>query len=289
MLDLVLFNKLLECFNHDTRIILIGDVHQLPSVGAGSVLEDLILSNRVDVNVLTDIMRQSKNSHIIKYCSKINEGTPIRQCNYDDFSYKTFEDKDILLEEFFVLYDKEVMEKGMENVQVIMPYKKGDLGVNKINNFVRDRYNDNKLDERYGYKVDDKVMQIRNNYDKEVFNGEVGVVSEINNDEDYLEVTYDKNMKVIYEIDEIDEIMLAYSCTVHKVQGSEYPTVFVLLSEENNMLHTRRVLYTACSRPRTSLYLLSMEDIVDKCIKNDYNRKRTTKLCSFLNQPNTEG
>jgi exodeoxyribonuclease V alpha subunit len=179
------------------------------------------------------------------------------------------------------MYDKEIIKNGIDNVQVIMPYKKGDLGVNKINNYIRDNYNENKLDDRYGYKINDKICHIKNNYGKGVFNGEVGKVTMIDNEEDFLEVTYDTG-KIIYEIDDIDETILAYSLTCHKVQGSEYPVVFVLIDDENPLLLYRRLLYTACSRPKQKLILLSMNNSVEKAILNGYYRPRVTMLSKFL-------
>jgi exodeoxyribonuclease V alpha subunit len=282
MLDIVLFNKLLDSFNTDTRIILIGDINQLPSVQAGNVLGDLMTYDKISINVLTDIMRQAKNSSIIKYCSRINQGKLIDECTYEDLYYKSFGQKDELLEYFSRLYDKEIMQNEIDNVQVIMPYKKGELGVNKLNNYIRDRYNYNNLDDRYGYKLDDKIMHIKNNYAKGVFNGEVGKVTTINNEEDYLEVTYDTG-KIIYEIDDIDVTILAYTCTVHKVQGSEYPVVFVLLDDDNTLLLSRKILYTACSRAKKKLYILAMNNSVEKCILNNYFKVRITKLKEFLN------
>lgn len=281
MLDIILFNKLLDSLNNDTRLILIGDNRQLPSIMAGNVLGDLISSDKASVNTLTDVMRQSKNSNIIKYCNKINNGKTIKECDNEDLYYETFTNRKALLDKFSLLYDKELLSIGSDNIQIITPYKKGDIGVNKINKYIRDNYNENKLDEKFNFKVNDKIMHIKNNYEKDIFNGEVGVVTEINEEEDYLEATYDNN-KVIYEIDDIEEAMLAYCCSIHKVQGSEYHTVFVLLDDENNLLLSRKILYTACSRARKKLYILSMNDSVNECIENNYSKPRTTLLKNFL-------
>lgn len=285
MLDIVLFNKLLDCVNTDTRIILIGDTNQLPSVGSGNVLEDLMTYNKISINVLTDIMRQAKNSTIIKYCSRINEGKLIDECNKDDLYFKSFYDRKDLKEEFSLLFDKEVITNGIDNIQVIIPYKKGDLGVNRMNTYIRNEYNSNELDERYGYKINDRIMHIVNNYAKGVFNGEVGKVITINNEEDYLEVQYDTG-NIIYEIDDIDETVLAQAITTHKSQGSEYPVVFVLIDDENSLLLYRKLLYTACSRARKKLYLLCMNNSVDKCILNNYFKVRVSALSNFLKEDN---
>lgn len=287
MLDIIIFNRLLDFINVDTRIILIGDTNQLPSVQAGNVLEDLMTCNRVSVNVLTDVMRQSKNSSIIKYCNKINQGKLVDECDKEDLFYQVYFNRDCLLEQFSLSYDKEVMQNGMDNVQVIMPYKKGDLGVNKLNAMIRAEYNLNPLDERYNYKLDDKIMHIKNNYGKGIFNGEVGRVSAINVEEDFLEVTYD-NGKIKYEIDDIDETILAYTMTCHKSQGSEYPIVFVILDDENPLLLSRKILYTACSRAKKKLYLLTMNNSVEKCILNNYFKPRITALNKFLSSSLTK-
>ena len=283
MLDIIIFNKLLGYLNDDTRIVLIGDTNQLPSVQAGNVLEDLMTYEGINVNILTDVMRQSKNSNIIKYCTRINQGKLVDECNYEDLFYKAFNNEDLLLDYFYRAYDKEIMSSSSDNIQVIMPYKKGELGVNKLNSYIRDNYNDNTLDERYGYKVEDKIMHIKNNYKKGVFNGEVGKVTLINNEEDFLEVTYDTG-KIIYETDDIDETMLAYTITCHKSQGSEYPTVFVIIDDSNPLLLYRKLLYTACSRAKQKLYLLAMNNSVEKCIMNNYYKKRITMLGKFLSR-----
>jgi exodeoxyribonuclease V alpha subunit len=275
----MLFAKVLQCVEDDTKIILIGDINQLPSVQAGNILGDLILSKKINVCRLTDITRQQQDSNIIKYCAEINRGNCIDECDVHDFVYKEFETDDEIMQEFINSYVLETKEHGFGNVQVMTPYKKGDLGTCKLNEYISGVVNHNEKDETFGYKLGDKVMQLTNNYDKDVFNGETGVVSNI--DEDYIYIDFDKGT-VQYPIEEINDLTLAYANTIHKAQGSEYPTVFVILDNMSQFLLIRKILYTAVSRGKKKVYLYSKPFCVDRCISNDFYKERITKLKQFL-------
>jgi len=284
MLDIMLFAKLLGCVEHDTKIILIGDIHQLPSVQAGNILQDLIKSGKVNVCTLIDITRQSQDSNIIKYCSEINHGNYIDECNTHDFIYEELATDEDVMNKFVPNYIEETKLHGFNNVQVIVPYKKGELGTHKLNEYISDIYNSNEKDETFGYKLGDKVMQLVNNYDKDIFNGETGVVSNI--DEDYLYVDFGKEDEIQYPTEEMDNLTLAYVSTTHKCQGSEYPIVFVILDDMSNFLLIRKILYTAISRGKKKVYLYSKPFCVDRCINNDYYKDRITKLKQFLQREN---
>ena len=284
MMDIMLFNNLLEKATLSTRILLVGDNNQLPSVQAGNVLGDVIDSSKVHVSLLTDIMRQKENSNIIKYCSMINEGEVFEPCEEPDFLYEEFGTAKELKDKFLPLYKKEVKEFGLAEVHVITPYKKGEIGMNVLNNLLQQEMNGKTPEAMEGFRVGDKVRHTQNNYKKDVFNGETGVVYSFNSEEDILKVEYaDKFIE--YSRLDINELTLSYVSTVHASQGSEYKVVFVILDDTsvNSFLHIRRLLYTAVSRGKSKVYILTKPYLVDRCIENDTYRPRITKLRDFLN------
>lgn len=280
MLDISIFYKLLLSVNSTTRIILVGDVDQLPSVQAGNILGDLVKSKFINVCRLTDIMRQQKDSHIIKYCSLINKGLILDTCNHSDFHYEEFGRNEELKATLVNTYLKEVNEHGLLNVQVITPYKGGELGSNNLNKLLSERYNFNEVNEEFGYKLEDKIMHLVNDYDKEIFNGEVGTITDIT--EDNLVVNY-PNKVIRYEKEDLDDITLAHAITTHKSQGAEFPVVIVVLEESNNnFLLIRKILYTATSRGKKKVYIFSKPYCVDRCIENNSFKQRLTKLKDFI-------
>ena len=282
MLDIQLFAKLLESCNDTTKIILVGDNNQLPSVQAGNILGDLIDSQVVNVCRLSKVMRQKEDSTILDYCSRVNEGLPIIECNNKDLFYKQYDNLNTMHDDVLRAYRYEVnKQQTSRNIQVLTIYKRGVLGDNNLNQELRDAVN--VVDENelvFGYALNDKVMHIKNNYQKDVFNGEVGQV--IAKDEDEILVDYgDKLIKYVSE--DIDELQLAYSSTVHKSQGSEYPIVFVVISNEvSNFLLIRKIIYTAISRGKEKVYIFAQRGTVQQCINNDYYEERFTKLKKFL-------
>ena len=285
MMDIILFNKLLEKATLSTRILLVGDNNQLPSVQVGNVLGDIIDSNNVHVSFLSDIMRQKENSNIIKYCSMINEGEVFEPCEEHDFLYEEFDenDNDSFRKKFLKLYKKEVDKYGLAEVHVITPYKKGRFGMSALNSLLQQEMNSKNPEVMEGFRVGDKVRHTQNNYKKEVYNGETGVVCGFNSEEDILRVEYADKF-VEYSRLDINELMLSYASTVHASQGSEYKVVFVILDKTaiNDFLHIRRLLYTAVSRGKAKVYILSHPYLVDKCIANDTYKPRITKLKDFL-------
>ena len=298
MLDILMLAKIVEIAKYTPiRLILIGDQDQLPSVQVGNVLSDIINSEVADVFKLTDIMRQAKDSHIIQYCSDINSGKLISQCQYDDFEYIEFYDDNDLFDELEQHYFKEVKEHGLEQVQIIAPYKKGTLGTLNLNKFISD-FNTNYRSD-LGYAKDDKVMQVRNDYSNNVFNGECGIVYSVTDDS--LRVAYredtgnilagttpsDLGHIVSYDEKNLVDLMLAYASTCHKSQGAEYSVVFVILDDSTgNFLLTRKLLYTAVSRGKKKVYIYASPGCLSKCIKNTSEVPRITKLSWLLRQSN---
>ena len=285
MMDIILFNNLLKGATMSTRILLVGDNNQLPSVQAGNVLGDTIDSENVHISLLTDIMRQQENSSIIKYCSMINNGEVFEPCENPDFLYEEFGTADELKEKFLPLYKEEVKAVGLNEVQVIAPYKKGELGMNNLNAILQQEMNAKGREALEGFKVGDKVRHTQNNYKKEVFNGETGVILNYDSGEDEMIVDYGDRI-VPYNRLDVAELTLSYCSTVHASQGSEYKVVFVILDDTsvNSFLHIRRLLYTAVSRGKQKVYILTKPYLVDKCIENNSYRPRITKLKDFLQE-----
>ena len=283
MMDIVLFNNLLKGATMSTRVILVGDNNQLPSVQAGNVLGDVIDSKSVHVSLLTDIMRQQEDSSIIKYCSMINKGEVFEPVEDKDFLYEEFGTAEELKEKFLPLYKEAVKEVGLNEVQVIAPYKKGEIGMNNLNIILQQEMNAKGRKALEGYRVGDKVRHTQNNYDKDVFNGETGVIVSFDTEEDEMLVDYG-NKVIPYNRLDVVELTLSYCSTVHASQGSEYKIVFVILDDTsvNSFLHIRRLLYTAVSRGKKKVYILTKPYLVDKCIENDSYRPRITKLKEFL-------
>ena len=283
MMDIILFNKLLQGATMSTRILLVGDNNQLPSVQAGNVLGDVIDSEKVHVSLLTDIMRQREDSNIIKFCSMINEGEIFDPCDEHDFLYEEFGTSQELKEKFLPLYKKEVKEVGLNEVQVITPYKKGELGMNNLNLLLQEEMNGKSKEVMENFRVGDKVRHTQNNYKKDVYNGETGIIVKYYPEENEIRVDYDYKYIDYGKLD-INELTLSYCSTVHASQGSEYKVVFVILDDTsvNDFLHIRRLLYTAASRGKGKVYILTKPYLVDKCISNDSYRPRITKLVDFL-------
>lgn len=284
MVDISMLNKLLEIsLTTPIRLVLVGDKDQLPSVQAGNVLADFIESGKVDTFVLTDIMRQAKDSHIIEYCSEINKGNIIKTCEHDDFVYLEYYDENDIYNDLLDLYKKEIDEHGLMEVQVICPYKKGTLGTINLNKGLSDYCNDNYVEEDFGFKINDKVMQVANDYDKGVFNGEVGITMGTTFEE--LIVEFQSGTTTNYYSDDLTNLILAYASTCHKSQGAEYKVVFVILDDSNgNFLLNRKLLYTAVSRGKKKVYILSKNNVLKTCVNNVYEKARITKLKSFLNE-----
>ena len=285
MMDIILFNNLLKGATMSTRILLVGDNNQLPSVQAGNVLGDTIDSEQIHVSMLTDIMRQQENSSIIKYCSMINEGEVFEPVENKDFLYEEFGSAQELKDKFLPLYRKEVEEVGLAEVQVIAPYKKGELGMNNLNSILQNEINGGTSEAIKGFRVGDKVRHTQNNYKKNVFNGETGVIVSYDDEDDELVVNYGDKVIEYNHID-LEELILSYCSTVHASQGSEYKVVFVILDDTsvNSFLHIRRLLYTAVSRGKQKVYILTKPYLVDNCIENNSYRPRITKLKEFLQE-----
>lgn len=293
MLDILMLAKIVEIAKYTSiRLILIGDQDQLPSVQVGNVLADIINSGVVDVYRLTDIMRQAKDSHIIQYCSDINKGKLIPQCNHNDFEYIEFFDENDLFDELENKYFEEVGKNGIGQVQIIAPYKKGNLGTLNLNKFISSFNSYTRM--QTGYAISDKVMQIRNDYGSGIFNGECGTVTSVTDDTVTVNFSQNENLAdvdmplidqtlITYDEKNLTDLMLAYASTCHKSQGAEYSVVFVILDDSTgNFLLTRKLLYTAVSRGKKKVYIYASPGCLTKCVKNISEIPRITKLSRLL-------
>ena len=301
MVDVRLFERVLDHIHADTRVILVGDTHQLPSVQAGNLLEDIINAGKFNICYLRDITRQAEDSNIIKYSNMVNEGQfiPLDLKSKDlvcTSAQKTQRSKavDVLKKS----YVSNVEKYGLLNVQVICAYKQGTLGVNNMNKVLKSAVNttnpvlNEKNEEIFPFQIGDKVRHTINNYDLDVFNGETGVVVDIKNATDWeneegkdlLIVDYG-DRKVTYDKFSANELTLSYASTVHASQGSEYDCVFVVLDNEvSNILLVRKIVYTAITRAKKKCYILSVDGCVNSAITNDHYKERLTKLSDFIKE-----
>ena len=304
MVDLNLMHALLSAVVQGTRLILVGDVDQLPSVGPGSVLKDIISSERFHVVTLTKIFRQAGESDIIMNAHKINAGEPVELNKKSrDFFFVKCDEADTIIGGIIALIQRKLpqyVQAHPNEIQVMTPTRKGLLGVERMNVILQKYLNpaDEKKTEREIngrlFREGDKVMQIKNNYQLEweictrfgltvdkgmgVFNCDMGVISEINEYKETVEVEYDEGRKVKYGFDMVDELELAYAITVHKSQGSEYPAVVIPLLSGPRMLMNRNLLYTAVTRARKCVTLVGNEKTFYEMVENITEQKRYSGL-----------
>ena len=310
MVDLNLMHALLSAVVQGTRLILVGDVDQLPSVGPGSVLKDIISSERFHVVTLTKIFRQAGESDIIMNAHKINAGEPVELNKKSrDFFFVKCDEADTIIGGIIALIQRKLpqyVQAHPNEIQVMTPTRKGLLGVERMNVILQKYLNpaDEKKTEREIngrlFREGDKVMQIKNNYQLEweictrfgltvdkgmgVFNGDMGVISEINEYKETVEVEYDEGRKVKYGFDMVDELELAYAITVHKSQGSEYPAVILPLLPGPKLLYNRNLLYTAVTRAKNCLTIIGSDTTFQEMIRNKSEQERYTSLAERIGE-----
>ena len=310
MVDISLMHALLKAIPVGTRLILVGDVNQLPSVGAGSVLRDIIRSHACNVVMLTKIFRQASTSDIIFNAHKINHGEEVVLDNKSmDFFFLKRYDADVIISVVLQLI-KQKLPKFVDatpyDIQVLTPMRKGLLGVERLNGILQQYLNPpmkHKLEKEQGdivFREGDKVMQTKNNYqlaweirtklglcvDKGmgVFNGDMGVIREINDFAETLTVEFDEGRMVEYPYKLLEELELAYAITIHKSQGSEYPAVVIPLLSGPSMLMNRNLLYTAVTRARKCVTLVGNDTTFAEMIQNTSQQKRYSGLADRLRE-----
>ncbi len=296
MIDIMLMYNLLKALPQKMSLILVGDIDQLPSVGAGNVLRDIIDSGSVPVVRLTRIFRQAQGSRIIMNAHRINKGESIdmRGGKDSDFFFATKEsNKDVV--DTIVQYCKTNLPRyyhvdPLQDIQVLTPMQRGECGAVNLNQVLQEAMNPSKIFLRKGgtqYRLKDKVMQIRNDYDKEVFNGDIGTITKVDMEERELTVLFDER-EVVYDVTELDELALAYAVTIHKSQGSEYPIVVMPFTMSHYVMLQRNLLYTGVTRAKKILVLVGEKRAVYYAIKNETTTGRNTCLARRLRPESKE-
>ena len=289
MIDLVLAHHLVRAVPRHAALILVGDVDQLPSVGPGSVLRDIIDSGVLPVCRLTEVFRQAAQSAIITNSHRVNQGhMPVWQKSGDsgtsDFYFVETNEPDSGVKMIVRLVREHIPRRfrhdAVDDIQVLTPMQRGELGARNLNQVIQEALNPSgESVQRYGwtFRVGDKVMQTVNDYEKDVFNGDIGRVTGLDHEEQALTVDFD-GRAVEYDFGELDEIMLSYAVTIHKSQGSEYPCVVIPLHQQHYMLLQRNLLYTAITRGRKLVVLVGMRKAVAMAVKRVEARARITTL-----------
>jgi exodeoxyribonuclease V alpha subunit len=294
MLDTVLAYHLLRAVPDAGRLILVGDVDQLPSVGPGSVLADLIRSDAVEVVRLTEIFRQARRSLIVVNAHRVNQGQmPVLESVDSDGDFFFFERRtpEEIVETVCQLVARRIPAgfklDPVEQIQVLTPRNRGPLGTETLNARLRDLLNPEGVAVTRGgqtLRVGDKVMQVRNNYDLEVFNGDIGRIAAIDEEEHLVRVAMD-GRQVVYDFGSLDELVLSYACTIHKSQGSEYPCVVIPLHTTHYLMLQRNLLYTAITRARRLAILVGEERALRIAVGNRRVKTRLTRLAERLRGP----
>ena len=287
MIDTVLMHHLTKAIPAFATVILVGDINQLPSVGAGNVLNDIIGSHVIPVVELNEIFRQARESRIIVNAHKINNGIlPVFEDHApgNDFYFIQQEDPEKVLEIILELIKERIPKRfdldPVHDIQVLTPMHKGVVGADNLNTELQKSLNpsqDEIIRGNRNFRVNDKVMQIRNNYDKEVFNGDIGRIAGIQPDENEITVLFD-GRHVVYEFYELDELVLAYAVSVHKSQGSEYPAVVMPVLPQHYILLQRNLIYTAVTRGRDLVVMVGALKALAMGIQNDKTQRRFTYL-----------
>jgi exodeoxyribonuclease V alpha subunit len=310
MVDILLVYHLLKALVQGTRLIMVGDVDQLPSVGPGNVLRDMIQSGVIPVIQLTEIFRQAQESMIIVNAHRINHGEhPILNAKNQDFFYDKRETVDDVLKTLIDLTVRRLPGFGkyrsLQDIQILSPMRKGIIGVNNLNTELQKVLNPpapSKSEKASGeivYRQGDKVMQIKNNYRLQwkksgedgqacegegVFNGDMGFIQDIDKEEQTLTVLFDDDRTVVYDFSQLDELELAYAVTIHKSQGNEFPVVILPLISGPPMLMTRNLLYTGVTRAKEMVVLVGRERMIQRMIQNNHIAMRYSGLDNRLKQ-----
>lgn len=310
MVDINLMHSLLKAIPVGTRLILVGDVNQLPSVGPGNVLKDIINSEAFRVVMLTKIFRQAAMSDIVVNAHKINQGEHIALANGSkDFLFLKRDDANIIINAILTLIQKKLpdyVEAKEYDIQVLTPMRKGLLGVERLNGILQQYLNppDKKKKEKAlsqgVFREGDKVMQIKNNYQLEweikgkyglpldkglgIFNGDMGIIKEVNEFSEQMTIEFDEGKQVVYGFSQLDELELAYAITIHKSQGSEYPAVIIPILNGPRMLMNRNLLYTAVTRAKKCVCLVGSKETFWEMAENQSEKRRYSGLMDRIKE-----
>jgi exodeoxyribonuclease V alpha subunit len=285
MVDLFLMHALLKAIKSTTRIVFIGDPNQLPPVGAGNVLKDIINSEVCVVKKLSVIKRQINGSYVIDVANSINNGIFPHIPNSGNVFFFQIENPDDIANKIVDLAINRIPEKfgiKFQDIQVLSPMKKGVIGTENLNKVIQNAVQKGQVVSVKGFMLYDRVMQVKNNYDKGVFNGDIGYITHIDADENTVLVNYDTGESVEYADSEADELKLAYCCTVHKFQGSESKCIIIPIHTQHYPMLKRDLLYTAVTRTQELLVLVGTKKAIAIGVKNNNNKERLTGLWSLL-------
>ncbi len=293
MVDTLLMHHLLKAIPSHAHLVLVGDIDQLPSVGPGNVLKDIIRSGKFTVIKLTEIFRQAQESMIVVNAHKVNQGQfpvlmEIDRPEKTDFHFIQEEDPEKILQNILDLCSERIPRQfgfhPLKEIQVLAPMHKGTIGVANLNVELQKRLNPGQSGITRGtwsFRRGDKVMQIVNNYDKDVFNGDIGWISEINPEEREVAIDFDGRL-VPYDYSDLDEIILAYAVSVHKSQGSEYPVVILPVVTQHYMLLQRNLVYTGITRAKKLVVMIGTKKALAIAIRNNKPQRRYTRLSERL-------
>jgi exodeoxyribonuclease V alpha subunit len=293
MIDNLLMHHFLKAVPRGSVLVLVGDVNQLPSVGAGNVLKDIIASGLVPVVELNEIFRQAMGSLIITNAHRINQGEFPRvpdpkEETLQDFYFIQKEKPEDVLATILDLVTNRIPSRfkinPIDGIQVLTPMHRGVIGAENLNKVLQEALNKSQVELPRGgriYKLGDKVMQIKNDYDKEVFNGDIGRITRIDLEEQAVTVEFDSR-PVEYDFSDLNELVLAYAVSVHKSQGSEYPVVVMPVHISHYMLLQRNLLYTGVTRARKLVIIVGTKKALSIGIRNNKIQKRFTGLCHKL-------
>ncbi|KPK28926.1 MAG: recombinase RecD [Nitrospira bacterium SG8_3] len=292
MVDTILMYHLLKAVPAEATLVMVGDVNQLPSVGPGSVLKDIIRSNVVPVVELKEIFRQAGESLIVVNAHKINNGVmpklkPDKE-NLEDFYFIEQDDPELALSTIMELVCERIPKRfnfhPIDDVQVLSPMHKGVVGAGNLNMKLQDALNPSKVQIAKGervFRLNDKVMQIRNNYEKEVFNGDIGRITSMDQESQQVTITFD-GIPIPYNTLELDELALAYAISVHKSQGSEYQAIVIPILSQHYVLLQRNLIYTAVTRGKKLVIMVGSKEALAIGVRNDRIMRRYTYLAERL-------
>lgn len=296
MIDVLLMYNLTKAIKPGTRLILVGDVDQLPSVGPGNVLKDIIDSGVVEVVRLKTIFRQARQSMIVINAHRVNKGEfPVINNNGRDFFFMEEPEPEKITGTIMQLVSERLPKflncDPVNDIQVVTPMRRTITGVENLNLMLQDMLNPSrrgKVEVKFGstvFRLGDKVMQIKNNYDKMVFNGDIGIISEIDTEEKIVKISFldgDGERIVPYEYYELDEVVLSYAISVHKSQGSEYPVVVMPITTQHFIMLQRNLIYTAITRAKKMVVLVGTKKALAIAVKNNKIERRNTGLAERL-------
>jgi exodeoxyribonuclease V alpha subunit len=291
MVDVPLMRSVLRAVPNRAALLLVGDVDQLPSVGPGQVLADIIASGAVPVVRLTEVFRQALTSRIITNAHRINPGLmpELAATEVNDFYFVEAMDPEDGVRKVVTIVRERIPKRfGLDpvrDIQVLCPMNRGGLGARSLNVELQAALNppgEIRI-ERFGWTFcpGDKVMQVENNYDKEVYNGDLGVVSRLDAEEGELSVDFD-GREVVYGFTELDELVLAYATTIHKSQGSEYPAVVIPITTQHYPMLQRNLVYTGVTRGKRLVVLVGQRKALAMAVKGAQTRRRWSKLRDWL-------